>query len=110
MVIVPAVIASNHALSGIDPGATQVIEIPRQQIIGGVGQRPVNVLIPNWAVFSIHLRVWIRETTYAGHGAKVGVEGAVLLHEEDDMLDIGKGTRTRPCGEDAEAGVERRKR
>lgn len=32
--------------------------------------------------------VWVAEAADAGHGAEVVVESAVLLHEEDHVLDL----------------------
>lgn len=40
----------------------------------------------------IDLDVRIRKSSYAGQGAKVVVEGPILLHEENDMVDIGERT------------------
>jgi hypothetical protein len=49
--------------------------------------------------------VRVREAPHAAHGAEVVVEGAVLLHQEDDVLDVLDGARP-VVGRDGECLVE----
>ena len=37
--------------------------------------------------------MWIAETAHAAHRAEVVIEGAVLLHQKNHVLDVLKGTR-----------------
>ncbi len=72
LILVPRVYASNHALGGIRPASTQVIDVPGVEIV-----RRVDFLLPDWNAV-IYLNVGVREAANPGHCPKIMVECSIL--------------------------------
>ena len=81
---------------GVLPAVGQILE-ELQAEIGRVGvergsHRPAAVrLVPHRISRGKLDRARIAESAHAAHGAEVVVERAVLLHQNDDVLDVGDG-------------------
>jgi hypothetical protein len=60
----------------------------RQYIAGTIGLMPHG--IAGWQAD----RAWITEPSHALERPEVMIEGAILLHQDDDMLDVCKSART----------------
>jgi len=84
----PAVAAGFHTLSSFGPVTTEVVQIPRKKVVCCVTEGAVDALVEDGCVPRVDLSVRVLETTNTSHGAEVMVEGSVLLHEEDYMLDV----------------------
>src|SRR5258708_2833809 len=59
----------------------------RQYIAGAIG------LIPHGISGRQGDRAWITEAPHALERAEVMIEGAILLHQDDDVLDVGNCSR-----------------
>ena len=81
-----------HTLRSIIPRATQIIEMPWQQVLSLCAKIADHLIVDG--CLAIHLYIGIFETSHTCHRTKVVIECSILLHEEDDMVDVGKGAST----------------
>lgn len=92
----PVVVAAVEGKVTSGPAVIQVLQESQTQLfLAGVeGQHFAEEfgLVPDALAVRQGCRSGVAETAYAAQRAEVVVEGAVLLHEDDDMLDVAQRT------------------
>lgn len=88
----PVVLAAVVGLLTVGPGVRQALQELHAEVVGvrveGQELLAVLLLVPDRFAVAEGDRAGVAEAADASQGAEVVVEGAVLLHEDDDVLDV----------------------
>ncbi|MCO4699117.1 hypothetical protein LRR80_05209 [Streptomyces sp. RO-S4] len=88
----PVVLAAVVSLLTVRPGVRQALQELHAEVVGvrveGQELLSVLLLVPDRFAVAEADRAGVAEAADASQGAEVVVEGAVLLHEDDDVLDV----------------------